>query len=62
MFVYMTTQLQNGYLALIMQWLEFVRYMLPAALEYPSGNEMVSMCTGLLGEEGCMNITVDTRL
>ena len=26
--------------------------MLPAALEYPSGIEMVSMCTGLLGEEG----------
>ena len=28
----------------------------------PRGIEMVSMCTGLLGKEGCMNISVDTRL
>ena len=27
-----------GYLALIRQCLELVRYMLPAALEYPSGD------------------------
>ena len=32
-----STQLQNGYLALIRQCLELVRYMLPTALEYPSG-------------------------
>ena len=31
------TQLQNGYLASIRQCLEFVCYMLTAALEYPSG-------------------------
>ena len=31
-------QLQNRYLALIRQCLEVVRYMLPAALEYPSGD------------------------
>ena len=30
-----STHLQNGYLALIRQCLELVRYMLPAALEYP---------------------------
>ena len=36
--------------------------MLPAALEYPSGIEMLSVCTGLLGEEGRVNTTVDTRL
>ena len=36
--------------------------MLPAALEHPSGIEMVSMCTGLLGKEGRGNISVDTRL
>ena len=29
---------QNGYLALIRQCLELERYMLPAALEYPSGD------------------------
>ena len=28
----------------------------------PRGIEMVSMCTGLLGEEGRVNISVDTRL
>ena len=33
-----STQLQNGYLALIRQCLELTRYMLPAALEYPSGD------------------------
>ena len=33
-----STQLQNGYLALIRQCLELVRYMLPAALEYPQGD------------------------
>ena len=38
------------YLALIRQCLERVLYMLPTALEYPSG--MVSVWTGLLGEEG----------
>ena len=47
---------------LIRQCLEPVRYMLPAALEYPSGIEMVSVCTGLLGKEGRVNISVDTRL
>ena len=31
-----STQLKNGYLALIRQCLERVRYMLPAALEYPA--------------------------
>ena len=36
--------------------------MLPAALEYPWGIEMVSVCTGLLGEEGCVSTSVDTRL
>ena len=44
------------------QCLEFVHYMLPAALEYPSVIETVSVCTGLLGKEGCVNISVDTRL
>ena len=57
-----STQLLNGYLALIMQCLELVRYMLPAALEYPPGIEMVSVCTGLLEEECRVNISVDTRL
>ena len=57
-----STQLQNGYLALIRQCSELVRYMLPAALEYPSFFLMVSECTGLLGEEGCVNTSVDTRL
>ena len=33
-----STQLQNGYLALIRQCLELVRYMLPVALEYPPGD------------------------
>ena len=33
-----STQLQNGFLALIRQCLELVRYMLPTALEYPSGD------------------------
>ena len=33
-----STQLQNGHLALIRQYLELVCYMLPAALEYPSGD------------------------
>ena len=32
-----STQLRNGYLALIRQCLERVRYMLPAALEYHTG-------------------------
>ena len=40
-----STHLKNGYLALIRQCLELVRYMLPTALEYPSGIEMVSVCT-----------------
>ena len=31
----------NGYLALIRQCLELVRYMLPAALAYPSGDCIV---------------------
>ena len=57
-----STQLQNGYLALIRQCLELVHYMLPAALEYPLGIEMVSVCTGLLGEEGRLSTSVDTRL
>ena len=59
-----STQLQNGYLALIIkQCLERVRYMLQTAMEYPAGEfEMVSMCTGLLGKEGRENISVDTRL
>ena len=38
-----STQLQNRHLALIRECLELVRYMLPAALEYPSGIEMVSV-------------------
>ena len=42
------SQLQNGYLALLRQCLELVRYMLPTALEYPSGIEMV----GYLGYDG----------
>ena len=33
-----STQLHNGFLALIRQCLELVRYMQPAALEYPSGD------------------------
>ena len=33
-----STQLQNGYLAYIRQCLELVCYMLPTALEYPTGN------------------------
>ena len=41
-----STQLENGYLALIRQSLEIVHYMLPAALEYHSGIEMVYVCTG----------------
>ena len=57
-----STQLQNGYLALIRQCIELVRYMLPAAQEYPAGIEMVSVCTGLLGEEGRVSTSVDTRL
>ena len=36
--------------------------MLPVALEYPPGIEMVSVCTGLLGEEGRVSASVDTRL
>ena len=40
-----STQLQNGYLAQIRHRLERVRYMLPVALEYPRGIEMVSVCT-----------------
>ena len=35
---------------------------LPAALEYPSGIEMFCVCTGPLGKEGCVNISVDTWL
>ena len=38
-----STQLQIGYLALIRQCLEHVRYMLPVALEYPPGD-----CNGSL--------------
>ena len=33
-----STQQKNGYLAFIRQCLELVRYMLPAALEYPLGD------------------------
>ena len=33
-----STQLQNGYLALIRQCFELERYMLPAALEYSPGD------------------------
>ena len=33
-----STQLKNEYLALIRQCLELVRYILPATLEYPSGD------------------------
>ena len=44
------------------QCLELVRYMLPAALEYPSGIEMVLCVQCLLGKEGCVNNLVDTRL
>ena len=36
--------------------------MLPVALENPPGIEMVSVCTGLLGGEGRVNTSVDTRL
>ena len=57
-----SAQLQNGYLAFIRQCLKLVRYMLSAALEYPPGIEMVSVCTGLLEKEGRVNISVDTRL
>ena len=57
-----STQLQNGYLVLIRQCIELVRYMLPTALEYPSGIEMVSVCTDMLGEEGFVSTSVDTRL
>ena len=46
-----STQLQNGYLALIRQCLELVRYMLPAALE-GLGIEMVSVCTRAALTEG----------
>ena len=47
-----STQLQkNGYLAYIRQCLELVCYMLPAALDNPSGIVMVSVCTGLLGRK-----------
>ena len=59
-----STQLQNRYLALIGPCLELVRYMLPAALEYPSGDgNGFFVCTlGLLGKKGCVNISVDTSL
>ena len=50
-----STQLLNGYLALIWRCLMLVRYMVPAALE------MVSVCTGLPGKEGRVNIAMDTR-
>ena len=33
-----STQLQNGYVALIRQCLELAHYLLPAALEYHSGD------------------------
>ena len=49
---------KNRYLALIRQWLELVHYMLPAALQYGWGIELVSVCTGLLGKEGCVNISL----
>ena len=42
--------------------IELVRYMLPTALKYPRGIEMVSVCIGLLGEEGRVSTSVDTRL
>ena len=32
------------------------------ALEYPPGIEMVSVCTGLQGEEGRVSASMDTRL
>ena len=57
-----STQLQNGYLALLRQCFELVRYMLPAALKYPSGIEMVSLGTNRLGKEGRVNISLYTRL
>ena len=37
-------------------------YILPVALENSLGIEMVSVCTGLLGEEGRVSASVDTRL
>ena len=55
-----STQLQNGYLALIRQCLELVLYMLPICCQ--RGIEIVSVCTGLLGEEGRVSTSVDTRL
>ena len=57
-----SSQLQNGYLALIRQCLELVRYMLAMLWHIPRGIEMVSMCTGMLGEEGRVSASVDTRL
>ena len=57
-----STQLQNGYLASIRQCLELVRFTLPVALKYPLGIEMVSVCTGLLGEQGRVSALVNTRL
>ena len=42
--------------------LDSVPYMLPVALEYPPGIELVSVCAGLLGEEGRVSASVDTRL
>ena len=52
-------QLKNGYLAFIRQCLELMRYMLPAALEYPSGDGN-GVC--LIGKDCRLNISVDTRL
>ena len=48
----------------IRQCLELAQYMLPAALEYPSWIEMVSVCTGQLGIEGrsCEHFGEYTRL
>ena len=57
-----STQLQNGHLALIRQCLEHVRYMLPTALKCAKIEMMVSVCTGLLGEEGRVSASVDIRL
>ena len=35
--------------------------MLPVALEYPRGIEMVSVCTGLLEEEGRVSALVELQ-
>ena len=49
-----STQLQNGYLALIRQCLELVRYMLPTALEYPPGDRNgFHVCRPARGGRSC---------